>query len=460
MADQHITVSNDKNLLTSWKEIARYLHRDIRTCLRWEKNFGLPIHRIDPDSDKSRVFAYQNELDEWLRQDRASLSSSHGRSHRLSSRSVFAISLLILAVVAGALYFLVIRPALGPKEPVDFLIKGSTLIILNDQGSELWRYNTGLENLCGNEVYRQHYQFKRLLNRHSSLPYLLIGDIDGDRSREVLFSPQTQNETKEGEVFCFDRKGKLLWSFQAGRQMNFGSKTYSSDYRISGIVPDDLDGDGDHEILVISTHRPDWPCQLALLDSKGDLSGEFWNAGYINDLTCVDLNDDGVKEVIVGGNNNEYGRGCLAVFKATLMRGGSPQQNAAFQSPDLEPGSELYYVLLPRTDVDQVDCYPVDAVATVDSLSDRRILARTNLAQIYYTFDFGFGPPQLMLSNYFLQAHEKARAEGKIQSTLSDDYENGLIRDIRYWDGYGWTSEPAMNQPWKDNPTGIQARKK
>jgi hypothetical protein len=54
-------------LLTSWKEIADSLGYEARTCLRWEKKLGLPVHRIDPESSRSRVFAYQEELDDWLR---------------------------------------------------------------------------------------------------------------------------------------------------------------------------------------------------------------------------------------------------------------------------------------------------------------------------------------------------------------------------------------------------------
>ena len=54
-----------ENLLSSWKEIAAYLDCNVRTCLRWEKNHGLPVHRIDPTS-RSTVFAYTEELDEWL----------------------------------------------------------------------------------------------------------------------------------------------------------------------------------------------------------------------------------------------------------------------------------------------------------------------------------------------------------------------------------------------------------
>ena len=54
-----------ENILTSWKEIAAYLDHDVRTCVRWEQRYGLPIHRLDRDS-KGKVFAYREQIDEWL----------------------------------------------------------------------------------------------------------------------------------------------------------------------------------------------------------------------------------------------------------------------------------------------------------------------------------------------------------------------------------------------------------
>ena len=54
-----------REVLQSWKEIASYLGRDVRTCRRWEENLGLPIHRLD-GSPKARVMAYKDEIDWWL----------------------------------------------------------------------------------------------------------------------------------------------------------------------------------------------------------------------------------------------------------------------------------------------------------------------------------------------------------------------------------------------------------
>src|SRR5215510_5291053 len=50
--------------LDSWKEIASYLGRDVRTVQRWEKKEGLPVHRHQHDK-LGTVYAFPSELDAW-----------------------------------------------------------------------------------------------------------------------------------------------------------------------------------------------------------------------------------------------------------------------------------------------------------------------------------------------------------------------------------------------------------
>jgi TolB-like protein len=51
--------------LDSWKEIAAFFGRDERTVKRWEKERGLPVHRV-PGAARGTVFAYSGELTRWL----------------------------------------------------------------------------------------------------------------------------------------------------------------------------------------------------------------------------------------------------------------------------------------------------------------------------------------------------------------------------------------------------------
>jgi Tol biopolymer transport system component len=50
--------------LESWKEIAAYLRREVRTVQRWEKTDGLPVHRLY-HSKRGSVYALTAELDRW-----------------------------------------------------------------------------------------------------------------------------------------------------------------------------------------------------------------------------------------------------------------------------------------------------------------------------------------------------------------------------------------------------------
>lgn len=58
--------------LESWKEIAAYLKRDLRTVQRWERRESLPIHRHVHDK-RSSVYVYTSELDAWRNNGRPRL---------------------------------------------------------------------------------------------------------------------------------------------------------------------------------------------------------------------------------------------------------------------------------------------------------------------------------------------------------------------------------------------------
>ena len=55
----------ERRILNSWKEIANYLGRGVRTVQRWEAQLGLPVHR-PAGKDHSAVLAFSSELDQWL----------------------------------------------------------------------------------------------------------------------------------------------------------------------------------------------------------------------------------------------------------------------------------------------------------------------------------------------------------------------------------------------------------
>ena len=60
----HSATADAAKRLDSWKEIAAYFNRDVRTVRRWESELGLPIHRRQ-HTRRGIVYAYAAELDAW-----------------------------------------------------------------------------------------------------------------------------------------------------------------------------------------------------------------------------------------------------------------------------------------------------------------------------------------------------------------------------------------------------------
>jgi TolB-like protein len=102
--------------LDSWKEIAGYLRRDIRTVQFWEKREDLPIHR-HTHSARASVYAYRVELDDWHRSRRRApgaekaeeqqtgdeLAESDPRSPRLARPAMLLAAVVAAVAVVGVL---------------------------------------------------------------------------------------------------------------------------------------------------------------------------------------------------------------------------------------------------------------------------------------------------------------------------------------------------------------------
>jgi serine/threonine protein kinase/Tol biopolymer transport system component len=63
-----------KHRLDSWKEVAAYLGRGVRTVQRWERDEGLPVHRLAHEK-RGSIYAYSDEVDAWWRSRRVTLSA-------------------------------------------------------------------------------------------------------------------------------------------------------------------------------------------------------------------------------------------------------------------------------------------------------------------------------------------------------------------------------------------------
>jgi hypothetical protein len=63
-----IPIPDQPTVLSSWKDIAAYTGKGVRTVQRWDRDFGLPVRRPVGSSTKSAVLLYRSDLDAWLAQ--------------------------------------------------------------------------------------------------------------------------------------------------------------------------------------------------------------------------------------------------------------------------------------------------------------------------------------------------------------------------------------------------------
>jgi len=107
--------------LDSWKEIAAYLKREIRTLHRWEAQEGLPIHR-HLHKERGSVYAYKSELDSWWNNRRAVLDKApQGVEAKGQPKWLKSLYLVSLAIVLASAIYLAWRqfwPQTGPAKKV------------------------------------------------------------------------------------------------------------------------------------------------------------------------------------------------------------------------------------------------------------------------------------------------------------------------------------------------------
>ena len=95
--------SQSEPRLESWKAIAQYLNRDVRTVRRWEAAEGLPVHRHQHLA-RSSVYAFPGELDAWRASRRPEpVESVAPASRTFRVGAVAAIALLALTAAGDGL---------------------------------------------------------------------------------------------------------------------------------------------------------------------------------------------------------------------------------------------------------------------------------------------------------------------------------------------------------------------
>jgi hypothetical protein len=287
----------------------------------------------------------------------------------------------------------------------------------------------------------------------------LWDDIDQDGRPEFICPLFTsQNEIRSSRIFCFRGRGKPLWMSKIGREIRTPTRKYPDYYNatVFGIL--EVGRARERMVLVGATHSPWEPCVLDLLDSHGVVRGEYWNCGHLNrrTLLILDIDRDGNKEIVIGGQNNGHHAACLVILSPEAMWGSSPQEGApGTEFLDLRPGTELAYILIPpsppcllfadRNLVEDIYLQSTEARLDVKTVEVLPVLGARDNACLRYLFDDKLRALSCRPETDFLNQVRLLNTLGIIGQYGPDEISAQKDR-IRYWNGSRWSLEPSWNE--------------
>lgn len=307
--------------LTSWKQIAAYLNRDVRTAIRWEKERGLPIRRELGTRLSQSVYALPEELDAWMlgHRDPAPLKKTvEPEPPPIALKPLAALprTFLTVSVIASACLLLVIgiglallwlpvpenqRPLALPLQMArsDYSVGAPVGLIsadINGDGHGELITADSLHHAMNVLIAQPDGTFgDSVLTPIPNEPrYFALADFNGDGFLDVA-----QSDAESGEIHILTGDG--TGSFRESGVVSVGGGGNK------GIVAADFNGDGKMDIAVV---RPRSDAVTVLL---GNGHGQFAKSQdlpteqFPGCIAAADLNHDGKLDLI--SCNYRYGTG-------------------------------------------------------------------------------------------------------------------------------------------------------
>jgi TolB-like protein/tetratricopeptide (TPR) repeat protein len=193
-ADRHQPSAEER--LDSWKEIAVYLKRGPRTVQRWEREQGLPVHRL-AHGKQGQVFAYKPELDAWWNSRGAALEKEAPEHRRSPAWLIGLAAALVLLLVAIA--FLAGRQLWRPSTPPDSKVVLAVLPFENLSGDREQEYfSDGLTEEMITELGRLRSQRLSVIARSAVMRYKKksksVAEIARDLTADYLLEGSVRRE--------------------------------------------------------------------------------------------------------------------------------------------------------------------------------------------------------------------------------------------------------------------------
>jgi hypothetical protein len=486
----HVSLAGAPDRLNGWKDIASFLGKGVRTAQRWEKEFGLPVHRLGREGGEI-VFAFKEEVTRWLAetaparqgdlhanggnggasasrgeppqpgttpaplaspsQRPAATAASHATPPARSSwsprrRNIAAAVTALLAVSAGALWLVAAfrgdaaaPPATASAHATGWRVEDDRLKVFGAGGALLWQHD------FGHPLEPELYSAPDPAVARS----VVIRDLELDGTREVLFLARTHDRPAR-RLYAFESDGTLRFAHQPTRPVRFGDRLFTAPWLAHDVFLSRAAGGGT-DLWSVFVHGAWFPAVLQRLNPRGDVLSEYWSNGYITWVSTHTWRGRSI--VLVGGTNNEHRGASLAIFDAGQVTGSAPAENPRYVCGDCPPGRPLAFVVFPRLCMTRVFEHQASVEhAWVDG-EDRFVVsvthgsARTSgdlerPAVAFYTLGADLTPHRVELTREFHMVHAELRRGGHLDHDFGEADEADFFPLLK-WDGQRYVPLPA-----------------
>lgn len=296
-----------------------------------------------------------------------------------------------------------------------------------------------------------------------------VMDVDGDGIREVfaIFGWGIQGLRDDSQwrdvLACFNGDGTERWRYTLSRSVSVGSQRFSDDWRFYQISAGDYNASETPYVLGFASHVPWYPNVVVKLNARtGFLESEYWHFGMFPVVREKDIDNDGVVELVLGGQNNQMRQGCLVILDPRFVRGQGPAP-VGMHIEGMERGTERFYTVFPGSDLKPYWFDITNEVTQVSWKSDSTIevVVRERISPaladsssgfpyedctLYFYFDASMNCVDVRPSDAFSAIREKHLNLGLVRGMADRPYFERLRSRVRYWDGSAFIDKPVMNR--------------
>lgn len=464
-ASMSTTFEGEPGRLNGWKEIALHLGKGARTVQRWEKLYGLPVHRLGREGGEI-VFAFRDEIDRWVARTERERTANGDEPlgapeagtgaeppdrpapegvEAAPTRRPWAAAALALAVVAGALGTLALsrRATVHPESARAMVRQPAAWRLANE--------SLAVFDLTGALVFEHRFDFAlgSAVTSESPVPEVgwlpvLMADIDGDGRTEVLVNVNAADRANR-KLYCFEADGRVRFVHLPTGTRRFGEDDYADPWLAHRTFV--TQGTGGHRRLWAAfTHNMLFPAVLRELDPRdGATRQEYWSNGYVETL-----HEDtwaGRRVVFVGGTNNDFRAASLAVFPVDGVAGSTPAVRPGYSCRNCPPGGPESLFVFPTLCLGRPRGQA--GVHSVWLENGERIRVTVTqwteggLAASYYTLGPGGELLTAEISREFQAQHARLEREGSLDHAFGPRDDADMFPVLR-WDGTRFVELPRV----------------